>query len=74
MDEALEKGPVHVIKNNQPQYVVLKEERYQELLDAQQEAYVSRLKASLEDFRAGKSQRFTSAKDLLSAIDAAEEQ
>jgi PHD/YefM family antitoxin component YafN of YafNO toxin-antitoxin module len=74
VDEALEKGPVHVIRNNQPQYVVLKEERYQELLDAQQEAYVARLKASLEDARAGRSQRFDSARNLLNAIDSAEGQ
>ena len=72
VDEALEKGPVHVIKNNHPQYVVLKEECYQELLDSQQDAYLGRLKASLEDVKAGRVQRFNSAKDLLDAIDSIE--
>lgn len=72
VDEALEKGPVHVIKNNHPQYVVLKEEVYQELLDLQQDAYLARLKASLEDVKAGRVQRFNSAKDLLGAIDSVE--
>ena len=29
VDEALANGPVHIIKNNQPQYVVLSEAAYQ---------------------------------------------
>jgi mRNA-degrading endonuclease YafQ of YafQ-DinJ toxin-antitoxin module/PHD/YefM family antitoxin component YafN of YafNO toxin-antitoxin module len=37
VDEALAQGPVHVVKNNRPQYVVLTEDSYQELLEAQQE-------------------------------------
>jgi len=69
VDEALEKGPVHVIKNNHPQYVVMKEDRYQELLESQQDAYLARLKASLEDVKAGRVQRFHSTRDLLKAID-----
>ena len=28
IDEVIAKGDVHVIRNNQPQYVVLSEERY----------------------------------------------
>lgn len=32
MDEALKEGPVHVIKNNQPRYAVLSEERYRDLV------------------------------------------
>ena len=39
MDEALKEGPVHVIKNNQPSYVVLSEKRYRELIEAEDEAY-----------------------------------
>lgn len=68
VDEALKNGPVHVIKNNRPQYVVLSEEDYLALLDAQQDAYVERLKAALEDVQAGRVQRFTSAKDLLAEL------
>jgi len=70
--EALEKGPVHVIKNNHPQHVILKEERHQELLDPQQDAYLARLKGSLEDVKAGRVQCFNSTKDLLDAIDSVE--
>ena len=68
VDEALKKGPVHVIKNNRPQYVVLSEEDYLALLDAQQDAYAERLKAALEDVQAGRVQRFTSPKDLLAEL------
>ncbi len=41
VDEALKKGPVHVIKINSPQYVVLTVADYQALLDVQQDAYVA---------------------------------
>jgi PHD/YefM family antitoxin component YafN of YafNO toxin-antitoxin module len=49
VDDIIDKGDVHVIRNNQPQYVVLSEERYQELLADAQEAYLARVRASLED-------------------------
>jgi len=45
VDEALTQGPVHIIKNNRPQYVVLTEERYNELLEIQEEAVLTRIKA-----------------------------
>ena len=32
VDDLIAKGDIHVIRNNQPQYVVLSEERYQELI------------------------------------------
>ena len=38
VDELIAKGDVHIIRNNQPQYVVLSQERYEELLEAQEEA------------------------------------
>jgi PHD/YefM family antitoxin component YafN of YafNO toxin-antitoxin module len=69
VDEALKDGPVHVIKNNRPQYVVISEERYQELIEAEDEAYIARIKASLEDVTAGRTKRFKSADELLKALD-----
>ncbi|GJQ59012.1 MAG: prevent-host-death protein [Candidatus Scalindua sp. AMX11] len=69
VDEALKEGPVHVIKNNRPQYVVISEERYQELLEAEDEAYMARIKASLEDVVAGRVRKFKSADELLKALD-----
>jgi PHD/YefM family antitoxin component YafN of YafNO toxin-antitoxin module len=70
VDEAMKQGPVHVIKNNQPQYVVLSEERYRDLVEAEDEAHLARVRASLEDVKAGRVRRFKSAGDLLKAIEA----
>lgn len=69
VDEALKEGPVHVIKNNKPQYVVISEEHYQELLNAEREAQAARLRASLEDLTAGRTRRFKTAAELLKALD-----
>ncbi|HLE81685.1 MAG TPA: type II toxin-antitoxin system Phd/YefM family antitoxin, partial [Dehalococcoidia bacterium] len=54
VDEALEQGPVHVIRNDDPVYVILREEQYQELLAAQEEAYRARIREALEDVQAGR--------------------
>lgn len=54
VDEALQQGPVHVIRNDDPVYVILREEQYQELLAAQEEAYRARIREALEDVRAGR--------------------
>jgi PHD/YefM family antitoxin component YafN of YafNO toxin-antitoxin module len=67
IDEAIAKGDVHVIRNNQPQYVVLSEERYRELVAEAEEAYVARVKASLQDVKAGRVTR-GSAADLIKEL------
>jgi PHD/YefM family antitoxin component YafN of YafNO toxin-antitoxin module len=72
VDDVIDKGDVHVIRNNKPQYVVLSEARYQELVAEAQEAYLARVRASLEDVKAGRVQTFTTAEDLLKALDADE--
>lgn len=72
VDHLLSSGDVHVIRNNQPQYVVLSEERYQELMVAEQEAYYARVRASLEDVKDGRVVTFKTADDLLNALDADE--
>lgn len=69
VDEALAQGPVHVIKNNRPQYVVLTEADYQELLESQQEAMLARIKASLEDARVGRVTRHDSVDALMQHLD-----
>ena len=73
VDELIATGDVHVIRNNRPEYVVLSEARYQELVAEAEEAYVARVKASLEDVKAGRVRRFASADELLKALDAAGE-
>ena len=72
VDELIAKGDLHVIRNNQPQYVVLSEERYQDLIVAEQEAHYARVRASLEDVKGGKVKKFKTATDLLKALDADE--
>jgi len=72
VDDLIAKGDVHVIRNNKPQYVVLSEERYQELVAEANEAYVARVRASLEDVKAGRVKKFKSAEDLLKALETGE--
>ena len=73
VDDLIKTGDVHIIKNNQPQYVVLSEVRYRELIEAQDEAYTARVRASLEDLKAGRVRRFASAQELLNALDIEDE-
>jgi len=69
VDTMITTGDVHVIRNNKPEYVVLTEARYQELVAEAEEAYVARVKASLEDVKAGRVRRFASVDELLKALD-----
>ena len=59
VDDALKEGPVHVIKNDEPKYVIMDEAQYQELANAETEAAAARLRASLEDLAAGRVRRWT---------------
>ncbi len=69
VDEALRQGPVHIIKNNRPQYVVLTEERFQELLEAQASAIRENLRASLDDLKAGRVKRYEDVDVLMRQLD-----
>ncbi len=64
VDELIAKGDLHVIRNNRPQYVVLSEERYQELVVAEEEARYARVRESLQDLKEGRAKRGT-ADDLI---------
>ena len=70
VDDLLEKGDVHVIRNNKPEYVVLTEDRYQALVAEAHEAYLARVRYALEDVKAGRVKKFATADDLLHALDA----
>jgi len=72
VDELIARGDLHVIRNNQPQYVVLSEARYQDLMLAEQEAHYARVRASLEDVKAGRVSKFKTAAELLKAMDSDE--
>ena len=67
VDGLIANGDVHVIRNNRPEYVVLSEARYRELVAEAEEAYVARVKASLEDVKAGRVKR-GSAADLIKEL------
>ena len=54
VDEALADGPVHLVKSNRAQYVVMSEADYQELMSDLAEA---RLAASESDLKAGRVRR-----------------
>lgn len=69
IDALIAQGDVHIIRNNRPEYVVLTEARYQEMVAEAEDAYVARVKASLEDVKAGRVRRFASADELLQALD-----
>lgn len=69
VDDLIQNGDVHVIRNNRPQYVVLSEERYQALMAEAGDASIARIKSSMEDLQAGRVVKFHSADDLLSALD-----
>jgi len=66
IDADLENGPVHLIKNNRPEYVVMSAKDYQELMSDLAEA---RLAASKADLGAGRVRRGTATqlmKELMS--------
>ena len=69
VDDVIDNGDVHVIRNNQPQYVILSEARYQELVADANEAYLARVKAALQDVKGGKVQRFATADALLRVLE-----
>jgi len=73
VDKALREGPVHVIKNNAPAYVILTEDRYADLLNAENEAHIARVKASLEAAAKGDVKRFDDSAALLAAIEQEDE-
>jgi len=59
LDAELREGPIHVIKNDKPCYVIMTEEHYEELVEDQREAEIARIKASMADVKAGRVRRVT---------------
>lgn len=64
VNEALKEGPVHVIKNDRPAYVIMREDHYDELVEAYQAAYLAGVRESLDDAADGRV-RTTSAEELI---------
>ena len=67
LDTLLTDGPVYVIKNDRPKYLILSEEHYIELLDGNEEAIRVRVKESLEDLARGRTKK-TTADDLIQEL------
>ena len=59
VDKALKRGPVHVLKGNEPAYVIMAEEQYRELSERYRRSYVSRIRRSLKDLKEGRVRRVT---------------
>lgn len=68
VDELLCKGPVHIIQFDEPKYVIMTEQRYRDLVEAEDEATMARLRLSLEDVAAGRVRRVT-AQELIEELD-----
>ena len=73
VDEALERGPVHIIKNNRPQYVVLTEEHFQAMLEVEQNAAIEQIRTSLDDLQAGRTSRYSNVDSLMQQLESDEE-
>ena len=69
VDDLVREGPVHVIQHNHPRYVILTEEQYRELLDAQEAAAVARIKTALAEVQTGNVRQFESTADLMAALE-----
>lgn len=59
VDEQLCSGPVHVLADDQPAYVIMTEAHYAELVDAWHEAQQLGIKEALEDVAEGRVRRVT---------------
>ena len=68
VDELIAREPVHIVKNNQPMYVVLRETDYQAMME---DLALARIDASEADLRAGRTRK-GSIDDLMKELDEAE--
>ena len=65
VDELIAREPVHIVKNNQPMYVVLRETDYQAMME---DLALARIDASEADLRAGRTRKGSVA-DLMKELD-----
>ena len=68
IDKALKRGPVHVLKDNEPTYVIMAEEQYRELSERYRKSYVNRIRRSLEELKEGRIRHVT-AQTLIGELD-----
>ena len=53
-DDLLREGPIYVIKNDKPKYIILSEDLYRDLLEEAEEASFNRIQEGLKEKREGK--------------------
>ena len=68
VDDALRKGPVHIIKNNKPSYVVLAEEQFNILVEEGDTLFADRIRESLKDYQKGRVKKYLSVEELMKDI------
>lgn len=59
VDKALKRGPVHVLKGNEPAYVIMAEGQFRELSSQYRKAYIARIRRSLRDVKEKRVRRVT---------------
>jgi PHD/YefM family antitoxin component YafN of YafNO toxin-antitoxin module len=59
VDEMIGDGPVHVIRNDRPAYVIMTEAQYEGLIEARREAEIAGVREALDDLAAGRVRRVT---------------
>ena len=73
VDPMLRDGPVHLIDEAGPGYVIMSEELFEEWRTDRHQAYVARVKAALAEVEAGRVERHHSVDALMAAIDRADD-
>ena len=68
VNDMVELGPVHVIKKNNPEYVIMLETQYNNILRELDEAYTDRIHLSLQEIKKGKTRQFNNVKTLMKEI------
>jgi PHD/YefM family antitoxin component YafN of YafNO toxin-antitoxin module len=71
VDEQLKDGPVYIIKNDEPKYVVLTQEQYEDLIDEDQ-PFEERIRESMADYEAGR-WRYVTAEELARELELEDE-
>jgi PHD/YefM family antitoxin component YafN of YafNO toxin-antitoxin module len=67
VDKALKRGPVHVLKDNEPAYVIMAEDQFRELSAQYRKTYLSRIRRSLKDLKDKRIRRVT-ARTLIAEL------
>lgn len=66
-------GPVHVLANDEPTYVIMTEAHYEEFVYAWHEAQELGIKQALEVVAAGRARRYDSVEELIRDLGLAEQ-